>query len=346
MNYSFKTAVTYLSHFCVSSLSFTVKTPRPCESYDGCSQLGGGESDLACIWTGSSKTSGEQGPLSVSPVPTEVDLADQDQPLSFNHTRLAIAAAAFRGPSVQHGSSQTQNLARMLQCGLPNLVNTSVRQIVSTQCRETENVDGVVPDPKSDCEETERPPDKPSNTRTTEERTGHVLGLDCYSSSDEECDTWCFLIMTYNPQSSSFWITARVFIYFLSNLVDRSSCYGVGSQEHFFENYISQKKKNNLSLWCLFQIWDQCNVMWYQDCESLCETVIERSWIFLVKLKLHSTCKRKGLHASNTWVMVFISGWETHCNFQAFLHFCDQSSRPQLPPLCNRKKEDCVRSRQ
>lgn len=194
VNYSFKTAVTCISHFCVSSLSFTVKTPRPCESYNGSSQHGGGESDLGCIWTGSSKTSGEQGPLSVSPVPTEAVLADQDQPLSFNHTRLAIAAAAFRGPSVQHGSSQTQNLARMLQCGLPNLVNASLRQTVSTQHRETEKVDGVgqksvVLELKSDCEETERIPDKPSNTRTTEERTGHVLGLDCYSSSDEECGT-------------------------------------------------------------------------------------------------------------------------------------------------------------
>ncbi|XP_036971628.1 uncharacterized protein si:dkey-86e18.1 [Acanthopagrus latus] len=171
-----------------------VKTARPCESYKGSSQHGGGESDLACSWIGSSKTTGEQGPLSLSPVPTEAVLADQDQPLSFDHTRLSITAAAFRGPSVQHGSSQTQSLARMLQCGLPNLVNSSLRQTVSTQHRETENVDGVgqksvILDPKSDCEETERIPDKPSNTRTTEERTAHVLGLDCYSSSDEDCGT-------------------------------------------------------------------------------------------------------------------------------------------------------------
>ena len=225
VNFSFKTAVTYLSHLCVFSLSFTVKTARPCESYKGSSQHGGGESDLACSWIGSSKTTGEQGPLSLSPVPTEAVLADQDQPLSFDHTRLSITAAAFRGPSVQHGSSQTQSLARMLQCGLPNLVNSSLRQTVSTQHRETENVDGVgqksvILDPKSDCEETERIPDKPSNTRTTEERTAHVLGLDCYSSSDEDCGTWCFLIMTYNPQSSSFWITEKGFIHHISSSSD------------------------------------------------------------------------------------------------------------------------------
>lgn len=108
-----------------------------------------------------------------------------------------MATAAFRGPSVQQGSSQTQSLARVLQSGLPNLVNASSMQTFSTRSRDTENDDGammgsvvgqqrVVPKGKSDREAAERIPGKSSNTGTTEERTRHLLGLDCYSSSDED----------------------------------------------------------------------------------------------------------------------------------------------------------------
>ncbi|TDH08144.1 hypothetical protein EPR50_G00095300 [Perca flavescens] len=186
-----------------------VKNPRPCESYDGSSQLSGGESDLSRNWTGCHKTSAPERRSATrfqTPVPTkpnsetsEAVRADQDQPLSFDHTRLAVATAAFRGPSVQRGSSQTQSLARVLQSGLPNLVNASSRQTFSTQSGDTQNDGGatvgsvigqksVVGDCKSDCEAAERMPGKSSMTGTTEERTGHVLGLDCYSSSDEECD--------------------------------------------------------------------------------------------------------------------------------------------------------------
>uniref|UniRef100_A0A4W6CY68 Si:dkey-86e18.1 n=1 Tax=Lates calcarifer TaxID=8187 RepID=A0A4W6CY68_LATCA len=108
------------------------------------------------------QTSVSTNPMSET---SEAVCADQNQPLSFDQTRLAVAAAAFRGPSGQLSSSQTQSLARVLQSGLPNL-----------KC-------------KSDCETAERIHEKSSNTNTTEERTGHVLGLDCYSSSDEDCDT-------------------------------------------------------------------------------------------------------------------------------------------------------------
>ncbi|XP_041791872.1 uncharacterized protein si:dkey-86e18.1 [Chelmon rostratus] len=181
------------------------KNPRPCESHDGRS---GGESDLACSWTGCRKTSERhsetrfQAPVPSNPISdtSEAVCADQDQPLSFDHTRLAVASAAFRGPLVQRGASQTQSLARVLQSGLPNLVNASFRQTFSTQSRDTESDDGtttdsifgeknVTQDHKSDCEAAERIPGKSSSTGTTEERTGHVLGLDCYSSSDEECGT-------------------------------------------------------------------------------------------------------------------------------------------------------------
>ncbi|XP_059196512.1 uncharacterized protein si:dkey-86e18.1 [Centropristis striata] len=163
----------------------TVKKPRPCESHDG-------ESDLASSWTGCHKTTERHLKTRFqTPVPTdpnsETSETDQDQPLSFDHTRLAVAAAAYRGPSVQRDSSQTQSLARVLQSGLPNIVNASFRQ---TQSRETQNdAASVVQDCKSDCDAAERKPGRSSSSGTTEERTGHVLGLDCYSSSDDECDT-------------------------------------------------------------------------------------------------------------------------------------------------------------
>ncbi|XP_034736503.1 uncharacterized protein si:dkey-86e18.1 [Etheostoma cragini] len=186
-----------------------VKNPRPRESYDGSSQLSGGESDLARSRTGCHKTSAPERRSATrcpTPVPnkpnsetSEAVCADQDQPLSFDHTRLAVSTAAFRGPSVQRGSSQTQSLARVLQSGLPNLVNASLRQTYSTQSRDAQNDSGptmasvvgqksAVRDCMSACEAAERIPGKSSITGTTQERTGHVLGLDCYSSSDEEYD--------------------------------------------------------------------------------------------------------------------------------------------------------------
>lgn len=194
MNYSFQTPVADLS---VSSLSFTVKTPRTCESHDGSSHLSGGKTDLTSNKTSSPE---RQRPLSHSetrlqtPAPTNPNsetsvYADQDQPLSFDHTRLAVAAAAFRGPSVQRGPSQTQSLARVLQAGLPNIVNASLRQKFPTQNNNGTTVGQKTVVRKSDCEAAEMIPGKSSNTGTTEERTGHLLRLDCYSSSDEECDT-------------------------------------------------------------------------------------------------------------------------------------------------------------
>ncbi|KAG8003532.1 hypothetical protein GBF38_018704 [Nibea albiflora] len=165
------------------------KNPRPCESHGSSSQ----------------QSEDTQGPLThlrtrfQTPVPTNLDsetpeaaCADQDQPLTFDHTKLAVAAAAFRGPSVQRGSSETQSLARVLQSGLPNLVNASLRKTFSPQVRDAENETkkGGMQDCTSDCEGAEGIPGKSSNPGSTEERTGHVLGLDCYSSSDdEECDT-------------------------------------------------------------------------------------------------------------------------------------------------------------
>ncbi|XP_030583853.1 uncharacterized protein LOC115779369 [Archocentrus centrarchus] len=184
-----------------------VKNPRLCESQDGGSQQS--ESDFISSLTGCSTYSSTEELLSFSKttlqslVPTnlvsetsEAVCAVQDQPLSFDQTRLAVAAASFRGTPVQPSSSQTQSLARILQGGLPNLNNSLSRKIFSQQSRDGEKNNGVFGGQKaafleniSDCEAAERIPGKSSNARAVEARTGHVLGLDCYSSSDEDCDT-------------------------------------------------------------------------------------------------------------------------------------------------------------
>uniref|UniRef100_A0A8C7SU68 Si:dkey-86e18.1 n=1 Tax=Oncorhynchus mykiss TaxID=8022 RepID=A0A8C7SU68_ONCMY len=75
---------------------------------------------------------------------------DQDQPLNFDRTRLAVVLAGSRGP-LQPGSSHTQSLARVLLSGLPNLHSSPLGRAIR--------------------------------------RDRHVLGLGCYSSSDDEADT-------------------------------------------------------------------------------------------------------------------------------------------------------------
>lgn len=173
----------------MSSLSSTAKVPRPSESYNTKTALGGDESNFSGKWTGCHNTTDTLEPLSLSrtsvqhpvpishvPGPSGATCTDQDQPLSFDNTRLAVATAAFRGPLAQRGSSQMQNLARVLQSSLPNLSDSSLKQTFSAQSR----------DRGTGVEAEERIPGKPSSSATAEERTGHVLGLDCYSSSDEE----------------------------------------------------------------------------------------------------------------------------------------------------------------
>ncbi|KAM3620480.1 uncharacterized protein V6R79_024172 [Siganus canaliculatus] len=167
------------------------KTARPCESFDGSRKW-------SRDWSDATSSCSETDTKAQTSVPTEpishasaVSCADQDQPLSFDHTKLAVAAAAFRGCSVRQGFSQSQCLASVLQSGLPNIVNASLKKTVSTQSRDTE--DGgramtATQDCKSDCEAADRIAEKTPSTDPTGERTGHVLGLDCYSSSGEEGD--------------------------------------------------------------------------------------------------------------------------------------------------------------
>jgi len=138
-----------VAHLC--SLSFTAAPPRPPESRDGDSAGGG----TGCH--DPSVPESQPPPGVQTPAP-----ADQDRPLSFDRARLAVAAAAFRGPPPppQGGSSSSQTLAQVLHSGLPNLSNASARRGGAAEDRE----------------------DHESHAGMT----GHVLGLDCYSSSDEE----------------------------------------------------------------------------------------------------------------------------------------------------------------
>ncbi|KAF3691137.1 hypothetical protein EXN66_Car006812 [Channa argus] len=191
----------------------TVKNPRRIDSHEDSSEQCGGGDDLAGNWTLCPTSSGTQKPLkhsenifqtlvpkSVISETSETACADQDQPLSFDSTRLAVAAAAFRGSSVQVNSLQTQTLSRVLHSGLPNLNNCSSARTFSLQSRGTENNNGTeaglaidwdrgVQQHKSACGAAEMIPDTSTNSSTPEKRTCHILGLDCYSSTDEDCDT-------------------------------------------------------------------------------------------------------------------------------------------------------------
>ncbi|XP_029939883.1 uncharacterized protein LOC115382308 [Salarias fasciatus] len=179
------------------------KIPRCTESGDGSSsQQSGSESDFTSSRFRSLQSSLAEGPPTFSHTQSEAPLssetsprvcADQDQPLSFDQTRLAVAAAAFRGPSVQTISSQTQKLARLLQSGLPNLSNSQSRQTLQERDAKNSEVSAQRPaaghNTSHNSKDTERISGKLSSNGIAEERTGHVLGLDCYSSSDEDCDT-------------------------------------------------------------------------------------------------------------------------------------------------------------
>ncbi|XP_077464197.1 uncharacterized protein LOC144079361 [Stigmatopora argus] len=94
---------------------------------------------------------------------TEVTSTDQDQPLAFDRTRLAMAAAAFRGAPDHQGVSETQNLARILQRSLPNLGNAAAAAAAASK--------------------------DAADEAASKSSVDHVLGLDCYSSSGEESET-------------------------------------------------------------------------------------------------------------------------------------------------------------
>lgn len=85
----------------------------------------------------------------------------------------------------------------MLQTSLPNLTNSLVDHRCSSGNSRTQKSGRTVlslesghkraiPTCSSGCEATKRTTERSLNSSPTRGRTGHVLGLDCYSSSDEE----------------------------------------------------------------------------------------------------------------------------------------------------------------
>ncbi|XP_004068322.1 uncharacterized protein LOC101159497 isoform X1 [Oryzias latipes] len=139
-----------------------------------------------------------QAPTSPVSQTSEVASSIQDQPLTFDCIRLAVAAAAFRGPAAQPSSSQTHNLAQLLQSGLPNLSSTSGQSFLLSPgnkedtLRTTQNYAlgyGRTRNTELDDEAAEGKLEQVSSSTNMTEKSSHVLGLDCYSSSDEDYST-------------------------------------------------------------------------------------------------------------------------------------------------------------
>ncbi|XP_028301289.1 uncharacterized protein LOC114462562 [Gouania willdenowi] len=156
--------------------SLKLKNPRPSSFHDGINQWG--DSGHECS-VAERRLSSAQAVASLHPDSdtTGSVCGVQDQPLSFNRTRLAVATAAFRGPSFLPAASQTQHLAKLLQAGLPNLSTTPTSRKAANSPVETER-----------HAEGQKAAALQESGGGTEERTAHVLGLDCYSSSDDDCD--------------------------------------------------------------------------------------------------------------------------------------------------------------
>ncbi|KAJ8388446.1 hypothetical protein AAFF_G00133220 [Aldrovandia affinis] len=95
------------------------------------------------------------------------DLPDQDRPLSFNTTSMALKLAGSRAaPRGLHSDGMT----RVLLSGLPNLHSSPLAQATMAQ-----GTAGLQNGPS-------RPPDPISVPQST----AHDLGLGCYSSSDDD----------------------------------------------------------------------------------------------------------------------------------------------------------------
>ncbi|KAJ0032258.1 hypothetical protein NQD34_002339 [Periophthalmus magnuspinnatus] len=108
-----------------------------------------------------------------------LDSPDQDLPLCFDQSRLAVAVAPFRGAAAALGLTKTNNLARVLQSGLPNLGNSAMTYS-SHQNLTNRNQRLKEPTKSDECRYSMS--EKPQCAA----QKRHLLGLDCYSSSDEE----------------------------------------------------------------------------------------------------------------------------------------------------------------
>ncbi|XP_072294702.1 uncharacterized protein [Eucyclogobius newberryi] len=132
----------------------------------------------------------------INQAPSNVDNPQQDLPLSFDQSRLAVAVASFRGSSAALGLTQINNLARVLQSGLPNLGNSAItysnnqnlteNPLMLTESATSDECKYSVPSKEElKCVAQKQVPGIQLNTGPLTDR-GHLLGLDCYSSSDED----------------------------------------------------------------------------------------------------------------------------------------------------------------
>lgn len=187
------------------SLSFTDKRPFA-KSLNGSGDLSEGESGVTgSSGTESHKTSAtetqgllnqsatrlhsSQVPSSTMGINTHTDSANQDLPLSFDQTRLAVVAAPLKGSSVAQGLCQTQSLVRVLQSGLPNLgAHINNRSLTDTNTRPmAESTDGHKDHVREETSSA-APEKRATIIGLVTEKGGHILGLDGYSSSSDDDD--------------------------------------------------------------------------------------------------------------------------------------------------------------
>ncbi|XP_067274629.1 uncharacterized protein si:dkey-86e18.1 [Pseudorasbora parva] len=110
-----------------------------------------------------SLTDVQEFPTPSGPVTTHTsDPPDQDLPLCFDKSRLAVALAGSR-VALAGQQQDTGTLTRMLLTGLPNLCSLPLAQ--------------------AEAKEGAR---QPSNAETAQRKNEHLLGLGCYSSSSDE----------------------------------------------------------------------------------------------------------------------------------------------------------------
>ncbi|XP_006635080.1 uncharacterized protein [Lepisosteus oculatus] len=95
------------------------------------------------------------------------DLPSQDQPLCFNHSKMAVKVSGQRATL---DDQNLDSLARVLFTGLPNLQSCSMAQNSAAQNCLPKNSEAL----------------ELSTSHLPAEHKPHVLGLDCYSSSEED----------------------------------------------------------------------------------------------------------------------------------------------------------------
>ncbi|XP_066548326.1 uncharacterized protein LOC136714630 [Amia ocellicauda] len=142
----------------------TLLTPILSESAEPAGEESDSETDLDGTVAGDPPP--EVSPARPGPDPAP-DLPGQDRPLSFDLRKMPLK---FTGRPAGPGEENADSLARVLFLGLPNLRGSSAARAVETH--------NAPPGEKEGSD--------PSAARPPTEPRPHVLGLDCYSSSEDD----------------------------------------------------------------------------------------------------------------------------------------------------------------